>query len=145
MTLQRSLPSLLAAFVLTVAVAASVGRVSTAREGACSAATVTRLYLGQNTPAGAVTETQWRAFVAEAVSPRFPDGFTELNGQGQWRDARGTINAERTRIIEIAHADAARPRADVRAIAADYRRRFAQESVLITRTRALQCFEDGVD
>ena len=145
MTLQRSLPALLAVFALTVAVAVGMGRTSTAAGSACSAATVTRLYLGQNTPDGVVTEMQWRAFVAEAVTPRFPDGFTELDGQGRWRDARGPITAERTRIIEIAHADAARMRAEARAIAADYRRRFAQESVLITRMPVQQCFEAAGD
>ena len=145
MTLQRSLPALVLVFCLGAALAVAAGGATTAMEGGCRVAIVTRLYLGQNTPSGTVTGTQWRAFVAETVTPRFPDGFTELDGHGQWRDARGAINAERTRIIEIAHADAARMRADVRTIAADYRRRFEQESVLITRMRAQQCLEDASD
>jgi hypothetical protein len=146
MTLQRSFSAMIVALCLSAAALAIVAHgeaPSTSR--ACRAATVTRLYLGQNTPAGIVTETQWRTFIAEAVVPRFPGGFTELQGEGQWRNARGTTAAERTRIIEVAHDDAAPVHARVRAIAADYRRRFDQESVLITRMRAQQCFEEASD
>lgn len=52
----------------------------------CSEGAVSRLYFGQTTPVGALTELQWRAFVAESVTLRFPAGFTELQAQGHWRD-----------------------------------------------------------
>jgi hypothetical protein len=90
-----------------------------------------------------VTEGEWRAFVAAAVPPRFPGGFTELQAHGRWRDARGQSIEEATRIVEITHDDAAPVHASVRAIAADHRRRFAQQSVLVTQSRSLQCFHHG--
>ena len=65
----------------------------------CSEGAVSRLYLGQTTPAGVVTEAQWRTFVAESVTPRFPAGFTELQAQGRWRDERGTRSSRRTRAL----------------------------------------------
>ena len=117
--------------------------VATRLVGACSKGVTSRLYLGQATPHGIVDETQWRAFIAESVTPRFPTGFTELLAQGHWRDSRGTINHERTRIVEIAHSNAPLVRESVRAIAADYRHRFAQESVLITELPTFQCLESA--
>ena len=108
----------------------------------CSPGTMSRLYLGQSTGAGDVTESQWRAFVADAVAPRFPAGFTELKANGHWRDDNGKAIDERTRIVKIAHDGAPATRERIRAIAADYRQRFAQESVLIAQSRTMNCFEN---
>jgi Protein of unknown function (DUF3574) len=94
----------------------------------CSEGAVSRLYMGQTTPGGAVTEMQWRAFVAESVTPRFPAGFTELQAQGHWRDGRGTTIEEGTRIVEIVHDGEPLSRERVREVAADYKHRFAQQS-----------------
>lgn len=115
-----------------------------ATDHACSQGTVSRLYLGQSTPAGVVTEAERRDFVAQAVTPRFPGGFTEVRAHGRWRDERAQSVEEATRIVEIAHDDAAPVHERVRAIAADHRRRFAQQSVLVTQSRAVQCFDNGV-
>ncbi|MGH6609934.1 MAG: DUF3574 domain-containing protein, partial [Burkholderiaceae bacterium] len=109
---------------------------SIGRNEPCFEGVLSRLYFGQSTPDGAVTETQWRAFIAESVTPRFPDGFTELQAHGHWRDARGTAIDEDTRIVEIVHDDASLNQQRVRAIAADYKRRFAQQSVLITQAQS---------
>ena len=56
-----------------------------------------------------------------------PAGFTELQAQGHWRDDRGTIIEEDTRIVEIVHDGARLSRERVRAVAADYKHRFAQQ------------------
>lgn len=108
--------------------------------GACAEGMVSRLYFGQTTPTGEVTDAQWRAFVLESVTPRFPAGFTELQAQGRWRDSRGTIVDEATRIVEIAHDGAPTSRAQVHVVAADYKNRFAQQSVLVTQFASFQCF-----
>lgn len=133
-----------AALVLASLGAAAVA-VGTASIGdsSCSRGTVSRLYLGQSTPTGVVTEAQWRDFVTEAVTRRFPDGFTELQAQGRWRDGRGTVLEELTRIVEVAHDGSGSARERIRGIAADYRRRFAQQSVLVTQLPSLHCFDSG--
>ena len=109
------------------------------RVDSCSEGVVSRLYMGQTTPAGAVTEMQWRAFVAESVTPRFPGGFTELQAHGHWRDDRGVVSEEGTRIVEIVHNGELLSRARVREVAADYKHRFSQQSVLITQARSFHC------
>lgn len=111
-----------------------------AKGDSCNEGVVSRLYFGQTTPTGVVTEKEWREFILESVTPRFPSGFTELQAQGRWRDGRGSIIDEATRIVEIAHDGAPITNARVRVIAADYKGRFAQQSVLITQFASFQCF-----
>src|SRR5215216_1820247 len=137
----RALLSIVALFFSALVVAAVVERTSDANAGSCSEGLVSRLYLGQATPDGTVTDAQWRSFVAESVTPRFPTGFTELQADGHWRGDNGVVIEEHTRIVEFAHAGMPETREQVRAIASEYRRRFAQESVLMTQFRTVYCFE----
>jgi hypothetical protein len=130
--------------ILLCAAGIAIGNAPRGATDSCSVGTVSRLYLGQSTPDGTVTEAQWRAFVAEAVSGRFPDGFTEFAAHGHWRDVHGRLLEEQTRIVEIAHDDSLLVRSHIRAIATDYGRRFAQQSVLVTQSRSVQCFERGI-
>lgn len=105
----------------------------------CSSGSVTRLYMGQATPSGNVTEAEWQQFITETVTPRFPDGFTVLSAHGQWRGSDGGIRQEETRVLEIVHDDDPQSQAQVRALAHAYKRRFSQESVLLTRLPSFQC------
>ena len=108
----------------------------------CAEGVTSRLYLGQATPTGTVTDDAWRSFVSESVTPRFPAGFTELRADGRWRNEGGVLTEEHTRILEIANDGSAAVRESIRAIAADYRRRFAQDSVLVAQSRTVYCFEN---
>ena len=45
----------------------------------------TTLYFGLAHPLGKVSESQWQAFLREEVTPRFPDGLTVWQADGQWR------------------------------------------------------------
>ena len=107
----------------------------------CRFGSVTRIYLGRQTPGGTVTDVQWDRFVADSVTPRFPQGFTVLAGQGQWQASDGRILKEDTRVIELVHTDDALARARVRAVAAAYQRQFAQEAVLLSTSPSVQCNE----
>jgi len=77
-----------------------------------------------------ISEEEWAAFVAAEITPRFPDGLTILTGYGQWRDARGTIVKETSRLLLIWYAPAADSDNRIEAIRAAYKARFGQESVL---------------
>src|SRR5688500_6141680 len=53
------------------------------------------LFLGQNIgTTGRVSDEDWRRFLADEVTPRYPDGFTVLEASGQWRDPMGTVISE---------------------------------------------------
>lgn len=107
--------------------------------GACSERRLDRMLFGMNSPAGPVDETHWQAFLAETVTPRFPDGLTVYRAQGQWRGASGHVEREESRAVEILHADDAEGRRRVAEIASEYKRRFQQEAVLVISTRAQAC------
>lgn len=83
---------------------------------------------------GIVSDEEWRAFVDEVITPRFP-GFTEIRAEGHWKGQR-----EPTRIVQIIHPP--RPTHDrhINEIIATYKQRFNQESVLLVRSRALAIF-----
>jgi hypothetical protein len=105
----------------------------------CTHGSISRIYLGQDTPTGAVTDAQWQRFVIEAVTPRFPEGFTVLAAHGQRRAPDGAVRQEDTVVLEIVHDDSPLPRSRVRAIADEYKRRFAQHGVLVTQSPLIRC------
>lgn len=112
-------------------------------ETPATAWTADRLYLGREMPGGGtVSDSAWAAFLAEVATPRFPDGLTVLRGEGQWRDSTGVIVRESSFILEIYHPGDARADAAVEEIAAEYKRRFRQESVMRVRTRSGVEFHD---
>jgi len=101
-----------------------------------SAQILDRLYFGRSLPGGgSVSEQDWSTFLAAVVTPRFPSGLTVLRADGQWRDATGSIVREQSFVLELVHPDDAATERAVREIAADYKRRFAQEAVLRVRDR----------
>lgn len=105
----------------------------------CTAGTLSRMYLGQDTPTGAVTPVQWQRFVTDVVTPHFPGGFTVIDAKGQWREVDGSIKHEDTRVLEIVHDDSPLVQARVRALAYAYKRTFSQQSVLMSQLPTLQC------
>jgi len=92
----------------------------------------TRLFLGAARPDGTpVDEAAWRAFLAEVVTPRFPDGLTVVEASGQWRDpASGALVGEPTKVLIVVRPPGAAPDAALDAVAAEWKRRFGQRSVL---------------
>ncbi|WP_418956186.1 DUF3574 domain-containing protein [Streptomyces tritici] len=122
---------------------ATLGGEPTAPEtagGAVSAATVrgkayreTRLLFGTERPDGgpAVTDAQFRAFVDQEVTPRFPDGLTVQDGRGQWRDRNGTIERERSYELVLLYPQSETGARDplIERVREAYERAYGQESV----------------
>jgi hypothetical protein len=87
------------------------------------------LYFGAGGTAR-VTERRWSRFLAQEVTPRFPDGLTVVDGAGQWREAAGKrIVREHTKIVTIAVAAGELVADRIDAVVAAYKRRFRQKSV----------------
>jgi len=89
----------------------------------------TTLYFGMSRPTGAVSELEWQLFLRDDVTPRFPDGLTVWDAQGQWRGKTG-IEQERLKVLLLVHPDGAKARASVLELIDRYRKKFDQESVL---------------
>ena len=77
-----------------------------------------------------VTDEAWRAFLAEEITPRFPDGLSVMDGAGQWRGASGAIVRERSKMVLILTPPGADGMQRTDEIAQAYRQAFGQESVL---------------
>ncbi len=77
-----------------------------------------------------ISDEEWAAFLAAEVTPRFPDGLTVLTGYGQWRDAKGTLVKETSRLLLIWYAPQADGDTSIEAIRTAYKTRFGQDSVL---------------
>ncbi|HYE19777.1 MAG TPA: DUF3574 domain-containing protein [Tepidisphaeraceae bacterium] len=90
--------------------------------------TRTELYFGLKKPGGAlVTESDFKRFLDESVTPRFPDGLTVMQAEGRYRSQTEGLIEEPTRVLVILH-DRADDKID--ALTRDYIKRFDQESVL---------------
>ena len=92
------------------------------------------LYFGRNRPGGTVSDGDWNSFLADVVTPRFPQGLTVTDARGQWKGAGGTVEQERSEVVTLLHADNEAARQSVQEIALEYKRRFQQEAVLRERT-----------
>lgn len=101
-----------------------------------SAWTRETLYFGRGLPGGGtVSDAQWREFVATTLAVLFPDGFTALAADGQWRGADGTVVREPSQVVILLHSGDALSDAAVRVAVEEYKRRFRQEAVLRERSR----------
>lgn len=93
----------------------------------------THLMFGTVRPDGGpdVTDRQFRAFVDEVVTPRFPAGLTVDEVQGQYRDRHGTIERERSYELYLLYplTEAQEQDGRIEEIRDAYTARFAQESV----------------
>ncbi len=96
-----------------------------------------RLYFGRAMPGDQVGTGSWRDFLRDVVTPRFPDGLTWWDAQGEWRDSTGQAAAERTFVLEIVRPFNTPPQdADtvMKAIINTYKTRYSQQAVLWVRS-----------
>ena len=91
-----------------------------------------QLFVGQQvggTPT--VSDADFRQFVEDELTPRFPDGLTVLDANGQWRAADNPLVRDASKVVLIvlpARGDAS---SRIEAVQGAYKRRFRQESVLV--------------
>jgi hypothetical protein len=100
----------------------------------------TTMYFGLNRKGGTISPSQWKAFVRDEVTSRFPQGLTVWEAGGQWRRADGAIIQERSKILLLVHDDQPAVRAALAEIVDRYKRLFAQESVLWESARVCAAF-----
>ena len=76
-----------------------------------------------------VSEADWDAFAAAEIAPRFPAGFTVMDGAGEWRGGDGATVRAPSKILMVVAPRGVETRARLDAIAAAYKVRFHQEAV----------------
>jgi Protein of unknown function (DUF3574) len=92
----------------------------------------TQLFFGLSKPkGGSVSARQWDQFVANEITPRFPEGFSVIDGAGFWRDgATQRTISEKSKVVVRLHGAAPEVDQAITAIIDAYKVRFAQEAVL---------------
>jgi len=98
--------------------------------GTAAAKIRTTMYFGLSRPKGTVSELEWQMFLRDEVTPRFPDGLTVWEAEGQWRRPDGVVDHERSKVLLLVHPDTGVAREALESVIARYRQRFDQESVL---------------
>ncbi len=90
-----------------------------------------QLFFGRDIPGRApLTDMEWSDFTARVIATEFPDGFTVIDGDGQWRDpGSNAIVREATKILLVAAPPSDALGGRLAAIIDAYRRRFDQQSV----------------
>jgi Protein of unknown function (DUF3574) len=98
--------------------------------GSAMAQMRTTLYFGLQRPKGSVSELEWQMFLRDEVTPRFPDGLTVWEAEGQWKGADGTIGHERSKVLLLVHPDTRTARESLQTVVERYRKGFDQQTVL---------------
>lgn len=90
---------------------------------------------------GAVGEEEWARFLDDVVTPKFPDGLTVIDAYGQWwNPPAGRVEREPTKMLLIVLTDEKAQSPKLAEVAAAYKRRFSQQSVMIMMRRACVTF-----
>jgi hypothetical protein len=77
-----------------------------------------------------ISERSWSRFVADEITPRFPDGLTVYDAKGQWRPPGAEkIVRERSKVVMIAMPPGAENEARLQQVIDAYKSRFRQQSV----------------
>jgi hypothetical protein len=132
---------------LTLCGGCATPQISAAQEPACPLANeqpmlVTQLFFGLSIKGrGPVTRQEWAAFLKRDVTPRFPDGFTVYEAEGQWLNpASHAVVSERSKIMIIAAPDTAEVRAKIAEVSERYRTAFHQQAVGVITRRECAAF-----
>jgi hypothetical protein len=122
-------------------------QISAAQELSCPLANekpmlVTQLFFGLSIQGrGPVTPREWTAFVRQNVAPRFPDGFTVYEAEGQWLDpVSHSAVRENSKVMIIAAEDTTEVRTKIAEVSDLYREAFHQQSVGVITRRECAAF-----
>jgi len=91
----------------------------------------TELFFGLSKPdGGIVSDSEWKKFVDEHITPRFREGLTIVDANGQWMDKKGEVIKEKTKIVILLHSGNEEANAAIEHIRDKYKTLFEQEAVL---------------
>jgi uncharacterized protein DUF3574 len=89
---------------------------------------------------GLVSDADWNDFLANAVTPNFPDGLTVGDVYGQWRGPDGRFVREPSEALFIVLPSKGGERQRLDLVRDAYKRRFHQSSVLLVEHQACVSF-----
>ncbi|HEY1503686.1 MAG TPA: DUF3574 domain-containing protein [Stellaceae bacterium] len=104
--------------------------------------TIAQIFFGRDIAGrGPLTDAEWDAFAARAITPQFPDGFTVMDGTGQWYDqASGKLIHEPSKILLVVADPESDLRTRIGSVINAYRAQFKQRSVGVITSEACAAF-----
>ncbi len=91
------------------------------------------IFFGRNIAGGGqVSEAQFQDFVDRVITPRFPDGLTIFEAEGQFLDSTNTIIEEPAKEVTLVLEDTVKNERSLNEIITAYLAQFQQESVLLS-------------
>ena len=99
-----------------------------------------QLFFGRLEAGGSVSDADWRTFLDEVVTPAFPDGFSDWDADGQWRNSKGAIVKEPSKVLLVVLPGRPDDHDRLTSVAAAYKARFRQQSVLVVEQRECAAF-----
>jgi hypothetical protein len=86
-----------------------------------------------------VSEDDWKSFVSDEVTPRFPDGLTVSDVYGQWQGDKGFVR-EPSKVLFVVISNEGDDQANLSYVREAYKRRFNQDSVVLAEAPACVAF-----
>lgn len=83
------------------------------------------LYFGRNKPVGTVYNQDLQNFLQTEITPRFPDGLTVLDANGQFLSSNGIIK-EKTKLLILIHSNTQEDNQEIQEIVDEYKKQFQQ-------------------
>ena len=84
-----------------------------------------------------ISEAEFERFIDEQIAPRFPEGLTIVSGDGRFKDAKGNIVQEASKLLVVLYQFGQERSRQIDEIRSAYRTQFQQQSVL--RIDEMQC------
>jgi hypothetical protein len=104
-------------------------------------ATTAELFFGRNSGwTGQISEGEWRSFLDQEVTPRFPDGLSVGDVYGQWRSPAGAFVRQNSKALFIVLAGRPDEQQRLDLVRDAYKKRFHQQSVLLVEQKACVSF-----
>jgi hypothetical protein len=89
------------------------------------------LYFGLSKPAGAkISEVEWQQFLNSVITPRFKEGLTVIDANGQYQNNAGKLTREKTKLVILIHDNNPTKNKMIQEVIVNYKQKFKQESVL---------------
>jgi hypothetical protein len=134
------MPRFAAVFAAVVSLALAATAASACPQG-LRPATAAELFFGRDMGgAGLVSDADWNDFLANDVTPRFPDGLTVGDVYGQWRGPDGRFVREPSEALFIVLSGKGDEGHRLDLVRDAYKRRFHQSSVLLVEHQACVSF-----
>jgi purine-nucleoside phosphorylase len=90
----------------------------------------TEIFFGTTRNGQSIDAKEWKSFLDSHITPAFPEGLTVVDAQGQWRNSKGALITEPSKVVVLIYSPGKDKAAAIKSIVEKYKALYGQESVL---------------